>query len=212
MQEMDTLTSAFLASFLIGLLSILAMLALGALHHGGDGAGNGDGGHGDGDGGHGDGGHGDGGHGPGHAVWGAVAPMFNVTSLLALLMVGGAAGFLSLRSGLARILAVAMAAAFGVGGARLMVAVMRLLARMESGVVLPGDPLGTVGRVIAPIAAGRMGEIVFSKDGARQALPARADEEGLAIGPDTEVVVMRVEKGVAYVRPITELLAPAKEK
>src|SRR5229473_2090241 len=94
------------------------------------------------------------------------------------------------------------------GGDYLMVGVMRLLWRAEAGVVRPTDPSGTIARVIAPISAARMGEIVFSReDGARQALAAKLDQEDSDIERDAEVVVMRVERGTAYVTRLAALAA-----
>ncbi len=43
------------------------------------------------------------------------------------------------------------------------------------------------------------GEIIFSQTGARRAAAARS-EDGTAIQRDTEVVVIRYERGIAYVR------------
>jgi hypothetical protein len=83
---------------------------------------------------------------------------------------------------------------------------MRLLARAEAGRVLATDARGTLARVIAPIAANRMGEIVFTRDdGVRQALPAKLDEEGEQIERNCEVVVTRVERGTAYVQRLDAL-------
>ncbi len=47
------------------------------------------------------------------------------------------------------------------------------------------------------------GEIIFSQTGARRAAAARS-EDGSAIQRDTEVIVMRYERGIAYVRPFDE--------
>jgi hypothetical protein len=44
-----------------------------------------------------------------------------------------------------------------------------------------------------------IGEIIFSQTGARRAAAARS-EDGLAIERGTEVVVIRYERGIAYVR------------
>jgi hypothetical protein len=206
---MDVWADAYLAAFLIGLLSVGGMLLVSGMHHGHGhrhvgGAGQGHHAH---------------GHAHGHAyggdagdlsqtVWTALSPFFNFSSLLALLMAGGGSGYVTLKMGLGRLASVATAVGGGVGGAYLMVGVMRLLWRAEAGVVRPTDPSGTIARVIAPISAARMGEIVFSRaDGARQALPAKLDREGSDIERDAEVVVMRVERGTAYVTRLAALAA-----
>ena len=50
---------------------------------------------------------------------------------------------------------------------------------------------------------GGIGEILFSQTGARRSSAARS-EDGRAIARGTEVVVIRYERGVAYVRPWAE--------
>lgn len=66
------------------------------------------------------------------------------------------------------------------------------------------DILGTLGLVTGPIREGGTGEIQFSQNGARRFAPARS-EAGVALPRGTEVVVMRYEQGIAYVRPWDEL-------
>jgi hypothetical protein len=58
---------------------------------------------------------------------------------------------------------------------------------------------GVMGRVSGTIRGDGTGEILFSQNGARRSSPARSDN-GSPIARDTEVVVMRYERGVAYVR------------
>ena len=190
----DPWVSAYLGAFGIGLLTTVGMLILGGLHHG-------DGGHG-GDGVH--GGHADGASAVSFAshLGHVFAPLLNLSSLLALLMCGGAAGLIGLRLG-GRVVSVLSAAAGGFAGSYAMVWVMRLFWRAEAGVVRPTDLAGTLARVIAPISRVHMGEIVFTRhDGSRQALPARSDGEE-ELGKDVQVVVVRVERGTAYVRRLT---------
>src|SRR5262245_8915724 len=62
------------------------------------------------------------------------------------------------------------------------------------------EMVGVLGRVTNPIRAGGTGEIVFSQQGTRRASGARSEDQ-LAIGKGIEVVVIRYEKGIAYVRP-----------
>ncbi len=66
------------------------------------------------------------------------------------------------------------------------------------------DILGVLGLVTGPIREGGIGEIQFSQNGARRFAPARS-EAGVALPRGTEVVVMRYEQGIAYVRPWDEL-------
>jgi hypothetical protein len=59
--------------------------------------------------------------------------------------------------------------------------------------------IGVVGRVSGAIRDHGTGEILFSQNGTRRFAAARS-ENGLPIPRDTEVVVMRYEQGVAWVR------------
>jgi hypothetical protein len=63
---------------------------------------------------------------------------------------------------------------------------------------------GVIGRVSGTIRENGTGEIIFSQNGARHASPARS-ESGSAIAREVEVVVMRYERGIAFVRPWEEL-------
>ena len=66
------------------------------------------------------------------------------------------------------------------------------------------EMVGVLGRISAPIRAGGTGEIIYSQAGTRRACAARA-EHGMAIAKDSEVVVTRYEKGIAYVRLWSEM-------
>ena len=48
-----------------------------------------------------------------------------------------------------------------------------------------------------------VGEILFTQTGVRRSAPARS-EDGAQIPRGTEVVVLRYERGIAYVRPLSE--------
>jgi membrane protein implicated in regulation of membrane protease activity len=58
---------------------------------------------------------------------------------------------------------------------------------------------GVVGHVTGRLLPGNTGEIVYSQLGARRSAPARS-EDGSPIERGSEVVVLRYERGVAYVR------------
>jgi hypothetical protein len=66
------------------------------------------------------------------------------------------------------------------------------------------EMVGVVGRVTGPLRPGATGEILFSQLGTRRSTPARS-EDGTPIDRDIEVIVMRYERGVAYVRRWDEL-------
>jgi hypothetical protein len=61
------------------------------------------------------------------------------------------------------------------------------------------EMVGVIGRVSSPIRESGTGEIIYSQVGIRRASAARS-EGSVAIARDTEVVVTRYEKGIAYVR------------
>jgi hypothetical protein len=63
--------------------------------------------------------------------------------------------------------------------------------------------VGTVAKVNSPIREGGTGEIVFSQAGVRRCAGARR-EDGQALEKGREVVIARVEKGIAYVAPWEE--------
>ena len=63
---------------------------------------------------------------------------------------------------------------------------------------------GMLATVNSTIREGGTGEIVYSQCGARKAVAARS-EDGKAIERAEEVVVIRYEKGIAYVRRWTEM-------
>lgn len=57
---------------------------------------------------------------------------------------------------------------------------------------------GNFARVTGAVSAGGLGEIVYELDGTRHSVRARA-LDGQAIPAETEVVIERIEDGVAYV-------------
>jgi membrane protein implicated in regulation of membrane protease activity len=65
---------------------------------------------------------------------------------------------------------------------------------------------GVLGRVSLPIRAGDgTGELIYSQQGTRRSCGARS-ADGRGIERDTEVVVVRYEEGIAYVKPWQELI------
>lgn len=61
------------------------------------------------------------------------------------------------------------------------------------------DMVGVLGQVSGAIRADGIGEILFSQEGSRKALPAKSDD-GRPITSGAEVVVTRYENGIAFVR------------
>ena len=66
------------------------------------------------------------------------------------------------------------------------------------------EMVGVLGQLSLPIRKGGTGEIVFTQDGTRHSMGARSEDDS-EIGKGIEVVVTRYEKGIAYVRPWSEL-------
>jgi hypothetical protein len=63
---------------------------------------------------------------------------------------------------------------------------------------------GVIGRLTGQLGPGATGEIIYSQLGARRSAPARL-EDGKTIDRGSEVVVLRYEHGIAYVRSLHDL-------
>ncbi|GIW10442.1 MAG: hypothetical protein KatS3mg061_1499 [Dehalococcoidia bacterium] len=64
---------------------------------------------------------------------------------------------------------------------------------------------GTIARVSSPIREGGVGEIVFEKGGRQRVEGARLVGAG-ALPRGAEVVIVRYERGIAYVEPLEEFM------
>ncbi|HYD51028.1 MAG TPA: hypothetical protein VEA99_00320 [Gemmatimonadaceae bacterium] len=128
--------------------------------------------------------------------------------LVAALLTGaGAAGYVALRRGAST--GVAVAVALLAGGLLALVA-SRLVRRAQAFVPEhdPDDPRyvlqGHVARVTAPIGARGDGEIAYTvEDGSHVARARTLD--GVPVDAGTEVVIERIEDGVAWVEPWSEV-------
>ena len=133
---------------------------------------------------------------------------FNGFTLAAFLCWFGGAGYLLERfSPLLGLLVAIAATAFGLAGASILYAVLFKLLLPRERVLTAEDTRmeGTLARVSDEVRAiDGIGEILFAQTGARRSAPARSDD-GSAIPRGTEVVVLRYERGIAYVRPLHEL-------
>lgn len=69
---------------------------------------------------------------------------------------------------------------------------------------------GTLARVVSSIRAGGVGEIVYSKHGTRFTAGAKSDDDE-PIAKGSEVVIIRYEKGLAYVMDVADLRAKASD-
>ena len=193
---MDWLSSLFLGAFLFGLLFCLASMLLGlgqfghghfGLHlHGSVGSEGASAAH------VGQGGHGNAGASP-----------WNAIGLTAFVAWFGGVCYLALAGWqLAAWTSLLLAAAAGLAGWWLVFLFFgRVLAKGEKSMDPDDYRLeGTVARVTVPIAAGRTGEIQYSKAGVRHSDGARS-LDGAEIARGEEVVIVRYERGIAHVQP-----------
>jgi membrane protein implicated in regulation of membrane protease activity len=150
-----------------------------------------------------------GGH-AGHPPHGADSPsFFNFATLTAFLAWFGGAGYLLTRYADVWPLAV-FGGAFlvGLAGASLMFVLVAKVLWSPDENLDPDDydVIGQVGVVSSPIRDDGTGEILFSLAGTRRVAGARSDD-GRGIGKGVEIVIVRYEKGLAYVRTWAELSA-----
>lgn len=142
-------------------------------------------------------------HAPAHTA-NHVSP-FSLSTLSAFLMWFGGAGYLLTRYSPLATLAVTIAASiFGVIGAGMVfIAIARYIVPRLT-VLNPDDfrVQGAIARVTSTIAAGGIGEVVYTLGGSRHADGARS-ESGVQIDRGTQVVILRIERGIAYVQPWT---------
>jgi len=141
--------------------------------------------------------------GPAHGGTSTKAPWFNFGSMSAFLAWFGGTGYLlrqhyNVWFGLALVIATLS----GIGAA---VVVTLFLARVLLRHEAPLNPAdydmtGVLGHISVPIRPGGTGEIVYSQEGIRRCAGARS-ENGVSIPKGAEVMVMRYDKGIAYVTP-----------
>jgi membrane protein implicated in regulation of membrane protease activity len=141
---------------------------------------------------------------------GGVSPI-NGFTLAAFLCWFGGCGYLLTRSGdfaLLTILLLALVTGLA-GGAVLFWFLVRVLLPHEKELTAEDTAiLGVYGLVSSPIREGGTGEIQFSQNGSRHFVPARCEAGGM-LARGTEVVVMRYQQGIAYVRAWDEIAGEA---
>lgn len=135
--------------------------------------------------------------------------VLNVSSLLAFLTwFGGVAYLFRNGAGWAAALSLGMGVLGGLVGAAIVGWFLRTIVRSETGILNPGDfdRVGVLARVTSGIRSGGVGEIVFEQAGSRVVASAMS-ESAVAVPKGTEVVILRVERGMAIVAPFDDLLA-----
>lgn len=187
----DALDAVLLGTFLFGILFTVGSLVLGAADIGGHGGHGAD---------HGGADHGVGDH--------PLANLFNVSAILAFITWFGGVGYL-VRNGLGWhwLLAILIGVGGGILAGCVVLWFIRTVLRNPDDVLDPHDyeRVGLLARVSSPIRSGGVGEIVWEQRGARMVTSARAaDSEPIPRG--TEVLVLRVERGMAIVEPFDGLL------
>lgn len=142
-----------------------------------------------------------------HATTGSEMPFFNFATLTAFLAWFGGTGYLLTRySTLVVTLVLVVSIALGMVGASIVFVFIAKVLLAHSRELDPADyeRVGVLGRVSSPIRAGGTGEIIFSQEGTRHTCGARS-ESGEALTRETEVIITRYEKGIAYVRRWDEM-------
>jgi membrane protein implicated in regulation of membrane protease activity len=136
------------------------------------------------------------------------AQLFNVSSVLAFITWFGGIGY-ALRNGFGWIWPIALVFAVigGVAAAWLVGQFMHRILRSADEVMNPRDyeRVGVLARVTSSIRPGGVGEIVWEQKGTRMVTSAKGSgDEPIPRG--TEVLILRVEKGLAVVEPFEALL------
>ena len=139
----------------------------------------------------------------------SLSPLNGFTLLAFLCWFGGAGYLLRRFSSLWGMGVFALAVLSGLAGAGIIFWFLARVLLPRERVLLAEDTemTGVLARVSSPIREGGTGEIAYSQGGARRAAAARSDA-GAPIERDVEVVVLRYERGIAYVRPWSELEGP----
>jgi predicted Ser/Thr protein kinase/membrane protein implicated in regulation of membrane protease activity len=137
-------------------------------------------------------------------------PGVNAGTIAAFLAWFGGAGYvLAQYFGMGLVSTYITAVALGFGGA---VVVFLFVAKVLLGHDHESDPadydlVGVVGRLSSPIRAGGTGEMIYSQAGARRGASTRS-AYGEAIPRGTRVVVIRYERGIAYVNAVADRESP----
>jgi len=149
----------------------------------------------------------------GHAHGSSISP-FNMFTAMAFLCWFGGAGYLLTHYKFAVVPVIfALAVGIGLAGAALIFGFLTKVLLPRERIMLPEDTemSGVIATVSSELKPNQLGEILFSLDGTRRGAAARS-EDGQPIPRDAQVLVMRYEQGVAYVRrfdDLDELEAPS---
>jgi len=137
---------------------------------------------------------------------GSVSP-FNFVSLTAFLAWFGGTGYLLTRFSTVWVgLGLLLSVLSGLVGGGIIFLFLSKVLMSDQEHLDPADyeMVGVLGRICSPIREGGTGELIYSQAGTRRVCGARS-EDASAIAKDTEVVVTRYEKGIAYVERWEEI-------
>jgi len=132
---------------------------------------------------------------------------FNLATLAAFLAWFGGTGYLLTRySSVWFAFGLLIASGTGLVGAAIVFGFISRVLMSEEAHMDPADyeMVGVLGRISSPVRAQGTGELIYSQAGTRRSCGVRS-EDGNALDKDTEVVVTRYEKGIAYVRRWVEM-------
>lgn len=131
----------------------------------------------------------------------SISPVNGFTLVIFLCWFGGTGYLLERYGGFVVPVVLVLSAVAGVAGATALFWFMAhvLMPHERAMTAEETATIGVVGKVSGTIRDHGTGEILFSQNGSRRFAAARS-ENGLPIPRDTEVVVMRYEQGIAWVR------------
>jgi hypothetical protein len=131
----------------------------------------------------------------------SVSPFNGFTLTAFLCWFGGVGYLLRTHSGLFAPVVLLFSTISGIAGGALIFWFLAsvLLPRERALTAEETEITGVVGRVTGPLHPDGTGEIIYTQLGARRSIPARS-EDGTTIDRGMEVVVLRYERGIAYVR------------
>jgi len=139
----------------------------------------------------------------------AHASPLNVSTLMAFITWFGGIGYLLTQWGAMGILAVLTIAVLGgmVGASFVFLLLDRVILPGQTPALRASDYRleGTLARVSIPMSGSRIGEIIFTQHGTTRSEGARS-ADGSPIPRGEQVVILRYERGIAYVRPLEKLL------
>ncbi|HLI78302.1 MAG TPA: hypothetical protein VKV02_15250 [Acidobacteriaceae bacterium] len=141
----------------------------------------------------------------GHAS-GQMAPV-NGFTLVAFLCWFGGTGYLLAHGGVfAWALVLGLSVLSGLAGAGLVFWFLARVLLPRERTLEPADTpmVGVLGRVSASVPRNGVGEMLYTQNGARRSMPI-CSEDGAPIDRNAEVVVLRYQRGIGYVRRWDEL-------